>query len=165
MARPPRGLNPNRRGFFDQDQYEGPASESDLPTGRSTFGRGGVGALFGSGQDFEIYVVEDADQYYLGPSKSTRVRAHMFVPNVDITDPNMSSQFDAFTLTGLIYVMFQNNGNIYVYGTNSPFTLHEYRMFRESPSKGKAVRQMESRGYREAMGSAPSEFGSVQVVR
>jgi hypothetical protein len=164
MARPPRGLGPRSRGIFDTDLYEGQASGSDLPQAGREFGRAGVGGLFASGEDFGLYVVDQSETYYLGPVRSSRVRGHMFVPDVpveDITSGVLGPQFDAFNLTGVIYVVFHKRGrqgNIVVYGTNDPFTLNEYRQFRESPSKGTAVREMEGRGFSYNIGQAPAEI-------
>lgn len=167
MARPPRGLGPRARRVLDTDLYGGQADEIDLPQSGREFGRAGVGGLFASGEDFGLYVVGKSEAYYLGPTNSSRVRGHMFVPDVaveDITSGILGEQFDAFSLTGLIYVVFHKRGrmgNIVAYGTEQPFSLHEYRQFRESPSKGRAVREMEARGFSYNIGQAPAEIISL----
>lgn len=98
-------------------------------------------------EDFGPYFLEESDVYYQGPHRSTRVRAHQFVP----LDPNaldsegvLGSQFEYWKLRGYIYVRWWKKGNITKYG---PCTLMDYRTFRENYSKGRYVRFLENFGY------------------
>lgn len=114
-------------------------------------------ALFASGSDFDIYLLDLAPTYFQGPSRSTRVKAHQFIPldssikdALESGDENeirsLSKQFDA-SIRGHIYVKFWKNGpkgDEWKYG---PCTLHDYRTFRESASKGRSVVGLEGFGH------------------
>lgn len=121
----------------------------------------GLGALFPSGTDFGPYSVSQAQEYYQGPSNSTRVASHQFIPS----DPNWEDRasqgyMDANTLRGHIYVRFWRKtgvpkspqGDLWKYG---PCSLSDYRMFREASSKGRAVRSLEAFGHGSANGMSP----------
>lgn len=107
------------------------------------------GGLFPSGEDFGPYIVGKADEYYQGPRLSTRVKAHQFIP---IEDENFEqwmssgvvnkSQF-YWALRGRVYVRFHKYDTLWVY---APCSLADYRKFRESFSKGRDVRSLESFG-------------------
>ena len=124
--------------------------KADLVRGNPTLQpAGGLGGLIPSGDDFGPYTLtyEDEPNYGRGPSASTRVAAHQFVP----FDPNWeeyASIHDAESLQEYIYVKFWKPGvnkpNLYRYG---PSTLQNYRSFREQPSKGRAVTALEAYGY------------------
>jgi hypothetical protein len=161
MAPRARGLG---RGLSDilADIPSGPAPTVVHPSDRNKFGLVGAGAFIPSGPDFGPTFVGDADEYYLGPYLSTRVKAHQFIllEGVDQRPSTMGQQFDAYTLKGLIYVRFQKKDTLWVYGTVIPFSLNDYRFFRESRSKGKAVREMESHGHRAA---AEGEAAELQI--
>lgn len=117
--------------------------------------RGGINALIPTGDDFGPYSVDKADTYFQGPGRSTRVKGHMFVPEVD---PDQYVQFYgrqfAWEMPGLIYVLFHKNNDIYQYG---PCSLRDYQLFRESGSKGRSVKQLERFPYGRA-GRPPSEL-------
>jgi len=144
-----------------EEFYGEPASGQELPTGNNPYGATGRRALFPGGTDFGPYVLDEADTYYQGPSRSTRVRAHQFVPD----DPQIierignaiesgtlsSAQFADFNITGMIYVRFIKNNTLWRYGVYTPITLSEYRNFRNSVSKGKSVRYLEQYGHGEAV--------------
>lgn len=53
----------------------------------------GLGALIPTGDDFGVYWVQPVDQYYQGPSKSSCVVAHVFIPVVarDELDDSMTT--------------------------------------------------------------------------
>jgi hypothetical protein len=152
------------RGFEEiaADQRTGPAPSPELPSSRKPFGLTGLGALIASGPDFGPTFVDEAEEYYLGPQLSTRVMAHQFIPldESEQEEPLLGQQFNAYTLKGLIYVRFHKRNALWVYGTMIPFSLSDYRLFRESRSKGKAVRQMESYGHRAA---AEGESPQLQI--
>lgn len=156
-----RGLGPAGRGGFGKylDDEDLPAGGGDLPTESRPYGRTGLRALIPSGDDFGPYFVDQADQYYMGPSRSTRVRAHQFIPD----DPDFmsklneavksgtlnTSQFLDFNIVGQIYVRFIKYNTLWRYGTYTSIPLSEYRNFRNSVSKGKSVRYLEQYGHGE----------------
>lgn len=131
---------------------------------------GGLGSLIPSGggeterdgrreldADFGPYQVDLADQYFQGPTRSTRVAAHQFVPLNP--DWEQESGLDANTMRGHIYVRFQRKtgdtsgtqpGDLWRYGECS---LTDYRSFRETFSKGRAVRTLEAYGHGRATDS------------
>lgn len=105
--------------------------------------------LFPSGMDFGPYFVAKADEYYQGPVRSTRVKAHQFIPIEDEAFQNwvgggvMNKDQFYWALRGRIYVRFHKHDTLWVY---SPCTLSDYRKFRESFSKGRDVRSLEAFG-------------------
>lgn len=102
-----------------------------------------------SGADFGPYFVAKADQYYQGPARSTRVKAHQFIPIEDEAFQNwvgngvMNKDQFYWALRGRIYVRFHKHDTLWVY---SPCSLSDYRKFRESFSKGRDVRSLEAFG-------------------
>lgn len=146
-------------------------SGADVQYGPGQQMLGGLNALFPSGgsrdpneqegylgrtldADFGPYNVDLADEYFQGPTRSTRVAAHQFVP-VD-KDWQRRGGYDANTLRGHIYVRFQRRtgdksgtqpGDLWKYGECS---LSDYRSFRETYSKGRAVRNLEAYGHSRA---------------
>jgi hypothetical protein len=102
----------------------------------------GLNRLIPSGNDFGPYTVEEADVYFQGPSRSTRVQAHQFIPDIDPTEwrSKYGLQF-SWDIPGTIYVRFWKNNTLWKYG---PCTLREYQTFRDSASKGRSVRALEA---------------------
>lgn len=158
--RPARGLGPAGRRIFDQDEGDLYGSRR-LPTEENPYGATGAYTLFPAATDFGPYTLDEADSYYQGPTRSTRVRAHQFVPD----DPNIiqqisqavesgtlsQRQFSDFNIMGQIYVRFIKNNTLWRYGVYTPIPLAEYRNFRNSVSKGKSVRYLEQYGHGEAV--------------
>lgn len=158
-----RGLG---RRFADitrdlEEFYGAPASGQELPTKNNPYGATGRRSLFPGGTDFGPYFLDQADTYYQGPNRSTRVKAHQFVPddpdlinrvNQAIESGTLSqSQFaDDIYIMGRIYVRFLKRNSLWVYGTAVLIPLSEYRSFRNSVSKGKSVRYLEQYGHRAA---------------
>lgn len=114
---------------------------------------GGLRSLFPSGDDFGPTCVGMANDYYQGPLISTRVAGHQFIPTESAqldwmnspvgSGPDGSGQFfDA--MQGHIYVLWQSDGKVTRYG---PCSLSDYRAFRESNSKGRSVRWLQSLGF------------------
>lgn len=107
----------------------------------------GMRRLVPTGDDFGPYFVGLADEYYRGPSLSTRVAAHQFVPDEEqMTDIANGGTYSASTVRGHIYVKFQRASkrtgiDTYSYG---PHTLADYQTFRESGSKGRSVEVLNS---------------------
>lgn len=127
-------------------------NESGIPSSSGQYNPVGIRALIGTGADFGPYILTEAADYYQGPGRSTRVKAHQFVPlDPDVAEKVMngetlSGQFDA-SIRGHIYVKFWRmgpKGDEWKYG---PCTLHDYRSFRESASKGRSVRMLEGFGH------------------
>lgn len=112
---------------------------------------GGIRSLIRTGEDFGPYFVEKADTYYQGPSRSTRVAAHQFIPLNDDSDDVLGSQFLYWQIQGYIYVRFHKKNTLWRYG---PCSLHDYRIFRESASKGRSVESLEAFGHGPASGAA-----------
>lgn len=143
-----------------EEFYGEPASGQELPTSNKPYGATGRRALFPGGTDFGPYFLDEADTYYQGPSRSTRLRAHQFVPddpglidriNQGVESGTLStSQFADFNIMGRIYVRFIKRNSLWVYGTVTLIPLAEYRNFRNSVSKGKSVRYLEQYGHRAA---------------
>ena len=108
-------------------------------------------------EDFGPYYVDHADVYYQGPNRSTRVQAHQFVPLSDLDEEGeegenvLGKQFMYWNIRGYIYVRFWKKNTLWRYG---PCTLQDYRIFRESSSKGRHVRSLEGFGHGRAS-SAP----------
>lgn len=107
-----------------------------------------------SDPDFGPYTVDLAPEYFQGPTRSTRVAGHQFVP-VD-ESWRQRGGYDANTLRGHIYVRFQRKtgdssgtqpGDLWKYGECS---LSDYRSFRETYSKGRAIRNLEAYGHSRA---------------
>lgn len=122
---------------------------------------GGLGAVIPSGTDFGPYSVSSADEYYQGPTRSTRVAKHQFIPDdPDWEDKARQGYTNAHTLRGHIYVRFWRKtgdpgapeGDLWRYG---PCSLSDYRMFRESSSKGRAVKGLEVFPHGSANGPEP----------
>jgi hypothetical protein len=123
----------------------------------------GYGNVVDSGTDLGPYFVEDAgdDNYYQGPTRSSCVVAHQFVP----LDSTLPAQLNArarsggededpmeraslyLNMQGNVYVKFKKPGNKGPYYKYGPCTLQDYRKFRESTSKGRSVRSLEVFGY------------------
>lgn len=143
-----------------EEFYGEPASGQELPTRDKPYGATGRRSLFPGGTDFGPYFLDEADSYYQGPGRSTRVKAHQFVPddpglidriNQGIESGTLSqSQFADFNIMGRIYVRFLKRNSLWVYGTAVLIPLAEYRSFRNSVSKGKSVRYLEQYGHRAA---------------
>lgn len=157
--RRPRGLGPagsNALGRYLNNDDD-PASGRDLPTDSQPYGRTGLRSLIPAGPDFGPFYLEQADQYYMGPGRSTRVKAHQFMPDdvffmeklEQAAESGMlnQNQFLDFNITGKIYVRFIKNNSLWYYGTYVPISLAEYRNFRNSVSKGKSVRYLEQYGH------------------
>jgi hypothetical protein len=151
------GLGKSLADILDATAARAPLNEQDITysvSGGRFQGTGGLNALFPSGgdggADFGPYTVSQAAQYYQGPTNSTRVAKHQFIP----LDPDWESKFNmsAHTLRGNIYVRFWRKtgdpgapeGDLWRYG---PCSLSDYRTFRESSSKGRAVRSLEAFGH------------------
>jgi len=153
----PRGLGPRGRDAVNR-YTPTPDNEAGIPEyGGGAYNPVGIRALIGSGADFGPYVLDQASAYYQGPTKSTRVKAHQFVPmDPDIWEKAeqgpLSKQFDS-SIRGYIYVKFIKKGNVWKYG---PCTLADYRTFRESASKGRSVT------YLEVFGHGPSPDGILE---
>jgi hypothetical protein len=81
---------------------------------------------------------DDPSNYGQGPNRSTRVKAHKFVPYGALMNRAMGNQ--AATAAGIkfgtVFVRFQNNDNIYRYDHVPD---HVYQSFRNSNSKGKFI--------------------------
>lgn len=158
--RRPRGLGPAGRTIFDQEESDLYGSRR-LPTKDTPYGATGAYSLFPVATDFGPYTLDEADSYYQGPTRSTRVRAHQFVPddpeiiqniNQAVESGTLSQrQFLDFNITGMIYVRFIKNNTLWRYGVYTPIALAEYRNFRNSVSKGKSVRYLEQYGHGEAV--------------
>lgn len=141
----PRSVGVNSRYRSTED------NKSGIPSSTGQYNPIGLRALIGTGADFGPYLLDEASDYYQGPSKSTRVKAHQFVPLLAMDELSeddefkrtLSQQFDA-SIRGYIYVKFWKRGDIYKYG---PCTLGDYRAFRESASKGRSVRMLENFTY------------------
>lgn len=101
--------------------------------------------------DWGPYVLQRAGQYYQGPRRSTRVQAHQFIAidpqeEDDAQNGTLGAQF-YWNIRGYIYVRFWKSGtkgNLWRYG---PCTLQDYRVFRESSSKGRSVVGLEALGH------------------
>ena len=154
-----RGLGPGGRGALGRyvEDVDMPAGGRDLPTEERPYGRTGLRSLFPAGPDFGPFFLEEADQYYMGPKRSTRVKAHQFMPDdplfmnklEDATQSGMmnQNQFLDFNIMGKIYVRFIKYNSLWQYGTYVSIPLAEYRNFRNSVSKGKSVRYLEQYGH------------------
>jgi hypothetical protein len=81
---------------------------------------------------------DDPSNYGQGPNRSTRVKAHKFVPYGPLMNRAMGNQaaVSAGIKFGTVYVRFQNNNNIYRYDHVPD---HIYQSFRNSNSKGKFI--------------------------
>lgn len=165
--RPKRGIGePGRRRLQEiedaltaPDRYDEnqPVDHRRLPTASRPYGIQGVSNFIPTGTDFGPFTLDEADVYYQGPYRSTRVRAHQFVPD----DPEIISKIEQateagvlnrqqlydFNITGKIYVRFIKHNSLWRYGVYTPIPLSEYRNFRNSPSKGKSVRFLEQYGH------------------
>ena len=163
------GRDPIKESIERARQANSPASwevESDVPSVARSI-RGGVDR-----DDFGPMEVDPTTQYYEGPSRSSRVAAHQFVPDEDEEDSGPSifsglniqpAQFkntNAMLIYGKIYVRWLNNGKYWVYGTTNSIPLTEYRSFRHSRSKGTYVRLLERFGHEEV----PSSSKPVEVL-
>jgi hypothetical protein len=140
-------------------------SAADVQYGPGKQMLGGLNALIPSGgnpdADFGPYNVDLAPEYFQGPTRSTRVAGHQFVP---VDDDWRNGAYDANTLRGHIYVRFQRKtgdssgtqpGDLWKYGECS---LSDYRSFRETYSKGRAIRTLEAYGHGRAF-----DDSSVQI--
>lgn len=116
--------------------------EKDTPLNKT---RTGLNGLIPSGDDFGPYFVGKADVYFQGPTDSTRVKAHQFIPDFPPEEwrTKYGLQF-AWDIPGYIYVVFHKYDTLWRYG---PCTLRDYRIFRESASKGRSVRALEAFGH------------------
>lgn len=158
------GLGRSLSDILDATAARAPINDQDITydvSGGRFQGTSGLNALFPSGgitvnkqgkpesdPDFGPYTVSQAAEYYQGPSNSTRVASHQFIP-LDENWEQRSARLDANTLRGNIYVRFwrktgdpgASEGDLWRYG---PCSLSDYRMFREATSKGRAVRSLEA---------------------
>jgi hypothetical protein len=146
----------------DSSMYTNPRVEVDQSGNKRLESPSGLNVLFASGSDFAPYEVSEASEYYQGPTASTRVSAHQFIPDT------MGS--DAQTTRGYIYVRFQrpvkgpasttalvSPQGYWKYG---PCSLSDDRTFRESYSKGRAVQALEAFGHSGVDASnLPSDIG------
>lgn len=133
----------------DGSMYTNPRVSVDQSGNQRLESPSGLNILFASGSDFDPYEVSQASEYYQGPTASTRVAAHQFIPDT------MGS--DAQTTRGYIYVRFQRpvrspssiTGQVSPQGywKYGPCTLADYRTFRESYSKGRSVQALEAFGH------------------
>lgn len=109
--------------------------------------RTGINSLIATGDDFGPYFLDQADTYYQGPDRSTRVKAHQFIPLNPVPSTQEEriaargsalsvDQFKDYNFMGYIYVRFIKKGTLVRYG---PVSLAQYRVFRESASKGRSV--------------------------
>lgn len=163
-----RGLGPGGRNIFD-DQEGDLYGSRRLPTGSRPYGAIGAYVLMPGATDFGPYELQEADTYYQGPTRSTRVRAHQFVPDdLEIVDQVRQAtesgvlsqrQLYDFNIMGKIYVRFFKNNSLWRYGVYTPIPLAEYRNFRNSVSKGKSVRYLEGYGH----GAASEGVAGVEV--
>lgn len=170
MARRPAGLNPARNLSQllaeAEQEINRPVNKYDITYDTTDDGAGGLQftatnglrSVIPSGDDFGPYFVSQAAQYYQGPTASTRVAAHMFIPLQDNWMRRLEMGLDdANTLRGNIYVRFQRRtkespeddvsgkpGNLWKYG---PCSLSDYRRFREAASKGRAVNSLQAFGH------------------
>lgn len=136
-----RGLGKGFNPYGIDDQSAGVPQPGDTLDDT----RGGIRSLIGSGDDFAPYTVNQADEYFQGPTSSTRVQAHQFIPTIDIEEYQRKYSNQLFDqLPGYIYVRFWKKNTLWQYG---PCTLRDYRTFRESASKGRSVRSLESFGH------------------
>lgn len=115
----------------------------------------GLNELFPTGDDFGPYAVGKADTYFQGPGNSTRVKGHIFVPEIPPEEyVQLYGRQFAWDMPGIIYVLFHKRNDIYQYG---PCSLRDYRIFRESASKGRSIRALESFPFSRAS-NPPSEL-------
>lgn len=183
MATKKRGLGPGAQSVWDRleegKRDGGSTGRIDKTTGARlppTNLYAGMNELIPSGDDFGVYWVQPVDQYYMGPTKSSCVVAHVFVPvatkdeitedmgigdSVDEGLSILSKQFSriaktdrskggsSYNILGYVYVMFRNRAGVTsgVY-KYGPMPLDIYRNYREYSSKGKGIRQiLEPFGY------------------
>lgn len=153
-----RGLGPQGKDAINRyskisDNSPG-APRYTVPSDKLNTTKVGIRSLFPSGGDFDPFILGLAPTYFQGPTSSTRVRAHQFVPvDSDINDVlnsgnedeirALSKQFDA-SIRGYIHVKFWKRDTECRYG---PCSLSEYRTFRESSSKGRSVVGLEGYGF------------------
>lgn len=139
----PRAVGANSRYRSTED------NQSGIPSSTGQYNPIGLRALIGTGSDFGPYILTQASDYYQGPSKSTRVKAHQFVPlDPDIVEKinnneYLSGQFDA-SIRGHIYVKFWKSGSKGDEWKYGPCSLSDYRAFRESASKGRSIKMLEA---------------------
>jgi hypothetical protein len=151
-----RGLGRSFADIFAEQAPPEQRSESSVTYGYGNDRQmmGGINAVISTGTDLDPYFVEEADQYFQGPRRSTRVAAHQFIPT------NSRGGTDADSVMGNIYVRFQRKtggepgdpGDLWRYG---PVNVTAYRSFRETFSKGRAVRQLEGYGHGRANEGTP----------
>lgn len=182
MATKKRGLGPAAQSVWDRleqgKEDGGSTGRIDKTTGARlppTNLSAGMNELIPSGDDFGVYWVQPVDQYYMGPTKSSCVVAHVFIPVAtqdELQDEGagdsvteglniLSKQFSkvaktdrskggsSYNILGYVYVMFRNRAGatsgVYKYGL---MPLDIYRNYREYSSKGKGIRQiLEPFGY------------------
>lgn len=147
-----RGLGDILNNNEVDDQSAGIPQRGD-PLGKTP---GGIRSLISTGDDFGPYFVDKADTYYQGPSRSTRVAAHQFIPIAnDVADDVLGDQFLYWQIRGFIYVRFHKKNTLWRYG---PCSLHDYRIFRESASKGRSVEALEVFGHGPSSGAPGLEI-------
>jgi len=154
MGRKAPGLGKKLSQVLEETQETGGNTGRGKPAPTTGPPPGGLRSLFPSRDaswedttgDLDPYFVGPASEYYQGPALSTRVRAHQFIPtesqqNSWIMDNPVHGAQVMPIIEGYIYVRWRNNGKLTRYG---PCTLSDYRSFRESHSKGRSVRWLES---------------------
>lgn len=140
-----RGIGPRGRAVLGQEESAKRQADVEkyvnLLTGPPPVPpSGAVGGLFGDdnpiyGPDAAEGLPDKVENYYHGPSQSTRVIWSKFVMT------------DRENQTGQVYIRFRKKNNKYKYGTTDPIPLSTYYEFRGTSSKGQKVRMLEPFGY------------------
>lgn len=146
--RPSDGLGRGKAADVYEELLSQGTSSNQNPS-RGTAMAGSLAANYAA--DFGPYYVSRANEYYQGPARSTRVKAHQFVPSDKRVQELIEAGSDWYlsnqlywAIPGFIYVRFHKYGTLWKYG---PCTLQDYRFFREYYSKGRYVRDLERYGH------------------